>query len=116
MLNNLPVPLTSFIGRAQELHDIVQELSDVVSSTRLITLTGVGGVGKTRLALQAARALMLKPGFPDGAWLVELAPLTDGRRLAQAAAAVFGLHEEPGRTYADVVVDALRPRRLVLLL
>jgi len=73
-------------------------------------------VGKTRLALQAARALMLKPRFPDGAWIVELAPLTDGRRLAQATATVFGLFEEPGRTYAEVVADALRPRRLALLL
>jgi hypothetical protein len=72
---NLPVELTMFVGRDSE----IAELTGIVGSNRLVTLTGVGGVGKTRLALQVARRLVTE--FSDGVWLVELAPLGDPAAL-----------------------------------
>jgi hypothetical protein len=72
--NNLPVALSSFVGREAELAELVQRLGD----ERLVTLTGAGGCGKTRLALRAASETLER--FPDGAWWVELAPLADDRR------------------------------------
>jgi predicted ATPase/DNA-binding CsgD family transcriptional regulator len=114
--SNIPVPLTSFVGREQELAELGRLLSGVPPAARLVTLTGSGGVGKTRLALQIASELLRARDFPDGAWLVELAPLADPLRLAQVVAAVFALQEEPGRTFTDVLVDALRARRLLLVL
>jgi predicted ATPase/DNA-binding CsgD family transcriptional regulator len=112
--NNLPAALTSFVGRGAEVPALVR-LLEGPPAARLLTLTGSGGVGKTRLALEVA-ARLLGPAFPDGAWLVELAPLGDGRRLPQVVAAVLGLHEGPDRSFADVLVDALRPRGLLLVL
>jgi hypothetical protein len=114
--NNLPAAVTSFVGREREIDALVRLLGDGSPGARLITLTGAGGVGKTRLALEVAARLLDAQSFPEGVWLVELAPLSDPRRLAQVIAAVFGLQEEPGRSYAEVLIDALRTRRLVLLL
>ncbi|HYW89720.1 MAG TPA: AAA family ATPase, partial [Chloroflexota bacterium] len=92
---NLPAPLTSFVGRQTEL----RELSSLLTSgtDRLVTLTGPGGVGKTRLALELAGTLQHGRTFDAGVWLVELAPLRDPQRLPQLVALVFGLYEEPGR-------------------
>jgi hypothetical protein len=114
--NNLPVAVTSFVGRERRIEAAVQLLRNRSSGSRLVTLTGAGGVGKTRLALEIAAQLVGTTSFPDGIWLVELASLSDPRRLAQVIAGTFGLQEEPGRAYAEVLIDALRTRRLVLIL
>jgi predicted ATPase/DNA-binding CsgD family transcriptional regulator len=111
--NNLPAPVTSFVGRAEEIHDVLGRLD---GRTRLVTLTGIGGVGKTRLAQEIAWRLLETDSLPDGVWWVELAPLTDPRRLAQAVASTLGLQEEPDRPFAEILCAALRTRRLLLVL
>jgi non-specific serine/threonine protein kinase len=108
--SNLPLPLTSFIGRA---HDLA-EVSALLTRTRLLTLTGTGGVGKTCLALEAGRTLL--PQFPDGVWLVELAPLTDPVLVPQAVAAALGVREAAGRPLVAALVAALAAKRLLLVL
>src|SRR6266849_1510980 len=80
--HNLPTPLTSFIGRERELSEVRARLA----GARLVTLTGVGGCGKTRLALEVSRAVM--DHYPDGVWLVELAALADPALVPQTVAAV----------------------------
>jgi predicted ATPase/DNA-binding XRE family transcriptional regulator len=108
--NNLPVQLTSFIGRERQL----EELACLLPSTRLLTLTGAGGTGKTRLALQlAGRALRQ---YPDGVWLVELAPLADAGQVPQAAAAALGVRAQHRWPILDALVEHLRARRLLLIL
>jgi len=89
--NNLPVQLTSFVGRERE----IEEVKDLISSSRLVTLTGTGGTGKTRLSLEVANKVM--EDFPDGIWLVELAPITDPAQVPHAVAAVWSLQEQPGQ-------------------
>ena len=108
--HNLPVPLTSFIGREQEATEIAQ----LLATARLLTLTGTPGVGKTRLALEVAAKLVEQ--FPDGVRLVELAPLADPDLVPQAVAAALGLREQPGRTAPDTLTDALRVLRMLLVL
>jgi predicted ATPase/DNA-binding SARP family transcriptional activator/class 3 adenylate cyclase len=108
--NNLPQPVTRFIGREQEMA-VVKEL---LGKTRLLTLTGAGGCGKTRLALQVAADLLTE--YPDGVYLVELASLADPALVPQTVAAALGVREEPGRPLAAIVADYLRPKRLLLLL
>ncbi|HEY8885425.1 MAG TPA: TIR domain-containing protein, partial [Chloroflexota bacterium] len=108
--NNLPVEVTSFVGREQEL----QEARDLLATHHLLTLTGTGGCGKTRLALKLAGTLL--DDFADGVWLVELAPLADPDLVPQAVARVFGVREIAGRDLLSVLVDALRARRVLLLL
>jgi predicted ATPase/class 3 adenylate cyclase len=108
--HNLPVQLTSFVGREKEIAAAKQ----LIASTRLLTLTGPGGTGKTRLALQIAAEVL--PDFPDGAWLVELAPLGDPAYVLPAVAAVFRLRELPGRPLSTLVTDYLRGKTLLLLL
>jgi non-specific serine/threonine protein kinase len=108
--HNLPLQLTSFVGRQRE----IAEITRLLEGTRLLTLTGPGGVGKTRLALQAAAELPDR--YPHGVWLVELAPLADPALVAGAVARGLGLREEPGRPILTTLVDALRPRSLLLLL
>jgi predicted ATPase/class 3 adenylate cyclase len=107
--NNLPSLLTAFIGRDQEL----RQVADLARTARLVTLTGAGGSGKTRLALQAAAELI--DTAADGAWLAELAPLTDGGQIAGLVAAVLGIPES-GRPRADVVVEALAGQHALILL
>src|SRR5262245_48774846 len=89
--NNLPLQLTSFVGREREVADV----AGLLTTNRLVTLSGVGGTGKTRLALQAAAELL--GGYPDGAWLVDLAALADPALVPQAVASAVGVREEPGR-------------------
>ena len=108
--HNLPIQLTSFIGREREL----DEVKHLLSKTRLLTLTGPGGIGKTRLALQAAEDLLAT--FADGVWLVESAPLTDTAFLPQTIAAVFGLRELPNIPILNVITDYLRSKQLLLIL
>jgi len=107
---NLPVQLTSFIGREQEM----AEVKRLLSATRLLTLTGTGGCGKTRLALQVGAEVLER--FQDGVWLVELASLSDPSLVAQAAVSALGLREEPGRPLMQTLTDALQSRSLLLIL
>ena len=108
--STLPAPLTSFIGRASELAAAQRALA----GTRLLTLSGPGGIGKTRLALQVAAAVL--PGYGDGVWLVDLAPVADDAGVAQAIAGVLGVREEPDRPLLETLAGALRPTRLLLVL
>jgi non-specific serine/threonine protein kinase len=107
---NLPAPLTSFIGREQEIADLAER----AKTTRLLTLTGSGGVGKSRLALEVAGRLL--GAFADGVWLVELAPLSDPALLPQTLANVFKLPEQPGRTHLDLLVGYLESKQVLLVL
>jgi len=109
--NNLPIQLTSFIGRDAELAEVRQL---VESGTRLLTLTGPGGGDKTRLALEAAAGLLAD--FPDGVWWVELAPITDPTLIPQTVASVLGVREEPDRPLLATLTDHLRRKRVLLIL
>jgi len=86
----------------------------VLAGTRLLTLTGAGGVGKTRLALHVAGGLLA--AFPDGVWLIQLAPLADPALLPQAVAAPLGVQERPRQPLLESLVVHLRPRALLLVL
>ena len=108
--HNLPAPLASFIGRDQEIADIRHALE----RARLVTLTGAGGCGKTRLALQVAAELTA--AYPDGVWLIELAPLSDPALLPQAVAAGLELREASSQPLSKLLVQELRSKRLLLLL
>ncbi len=108
--NNLPRQLTSFVGRERE----IAEIKDLLSQTVLLTLTGVGGSGKTRLALQVAAEVV--DGYPDGVWWVELAPLTEPGLLPQAVATALGIREQRGRSAMDAVLDHLAQRSLLIVL
>ena len=108
--NNLPRKLTSFIGREREIREVKQA---VVEST-LFTIVGFGGAGKTRLALQVAADLLAH--CLHGAWVVELAPVTDPTQIPQAVAAALGIREYPGLTLRDSLMEYLGSRELLLLL
>ena len=108
--HNLPIPRTSFVGRERELIEVRR----VLAMTQLLTLTGPGGCGKTRLALEVARDLV--GIYPDGIRLVELAPLTEPELVPQGIAGALGVREQPGRSLVDVLEDALRDKELLLVL
>jgi predicted ATPase len=108
--NNLPQSLTTFVGREGEL----AKCGELLAGSRLLTLTGVGGGGKTRLALKLAEERLAQ--FPDGVWVVNLAPLTEGERVAEATAQAIGLRPEPGRPVLESLLDHLGPRRTLLVL
>jgi non-specific serine/threonine protein kinase len=108
--HNLPRQLTSFVGRAREL----AEVRRLLAAVPLFTLTGAGGCGKTRLALRAAADVAA--GYPDGVWLAELGALADPGLVPQAVAAAVGVREEPGRPLPATLADALREKRLLLVL
>ena len=101
---------TAFVGRERELRDL-RRLAPVV---RALTLCGAAGIGKTRLAIRLAAELA--DGFPDGAWFVELADLRQPDLVASRVASLLGVVEEPGRALAATLADALKPRRLLLVL
>src|SRR5688572_4184927 len=108
--NNLPFPSNSFVGREREL----AAFGDLLKVTRLLTLTGAGGMGKTRLAVQLASLLL--PRFPHGAWLVELAPVTDPQDVPQAVAQALRLREQPGHTITQTLQTDLRDKEVLLML
>src|SRR4029453_2906104 len=107
---NLPAQLTSFVGREPELAG----LSKALDEWRLVTLTGTGGVGKTRLAVQVAAEVL--PRFRDGAWLCELAVAADDETMAQVVAAELGVSQRAGMSLAASISDYLRAKDLLLVL
>jgi predicted ATPase/class 3 adenylate cyclase/DNA-binding CsgD family transcriptional regulator len=108
--NNLPQQLTSFVGRERELSDVARALS----ATRLLTLTGAGGCGKTRLAAQAAADALDR--FPDGAWWVELAPLTDPDAIGPMLGEAVGVKPLPGQSSLDAAVAHLADAQALIIL
>jgi predicted ATPase/DNA-binding CsgD family transcriptional regulator len=106
----LPADRTSFVGRTQE----VAAVSQALGQAPLVTLTGPGGVGKSRIALRAADSLRQR--FPDGVWLTELSALHDAELLPATLAAVLGLPEQPGSTPLDALVEHLQNRQLLVVL
>ena len=107
---NLPIPLSSFIGRAQE----IVQVKRLLSAARLVTMTGMGGCGKTRLALQVAAGLTNE--YAAGVWLVELAALMDPSFVSQTVAASLGVCEQPCCTLTESLIDFLREKHLLLIL
>jgi predicted ATPase len=108
--HNLPYQLTSFVGREQE----IAQLKDLVTANRLVTLTGAGGAGKTRLAIEVANRLV--GAFADGVWLVELAALTDPRLVPQAVAQALAVKEQPTRPVIETLSEHLASKKLLLVL
>jgi non-specific serine/threonine protein kinase len=108
--HNLPLQSTSFVGRADERAEVAR----LLGTTRLLTLVGTGGVGKTRLALEVAADQLNT--YADGVWLVDLAPLVDPSLLPQAVATVLGIREQPRDLVAQTLATALERRRLLLVL
>jgi predicted ATPase/DNA-binding CsgD family transcriptional regulator len=108
--HNLPLELSSFVGREREL----AEVKRLLENNRLLTLTGSGGCGKTRLALAAAGELV--EGFEDGVWLVELAPLADASLVPQVVASTLGVREQPGRSLTETLSDYLGFKKMLLVL
>ena len=108
--NNLPVQLTSFIGRERELADAKR----LLMSTRLLTVIGPGGTGKTRLSLQLAADCL--PAFADGVWVVELAPLADPALVLQTIASALGVREQMGMPLMEACLNYLRAKHLLLML
>jgi predicted ATPase/DNA-binding CsgD family transcriptional regulator len=107
---NLPLQLTSFVGRGRE----TAKVGRLLAESRLLTLTGPGGSGKTRLALAVASGLADR--FEDGVWLVELAPLSDPEFVPQAVASVLGVRESPGTMLTDTIAEHLQARSALLVL
>jgi predicted ATPase/DNA-binding SARP family transcriptional activator len=107
--HNLPLVRTSFVGRERE----TREVRRLLAMTGLLTLTGAGGSGKTRLALKVVRDLV--GAYPDGVWLVELAPLSDPALVSQAVAQALAVREVPGRSLEDTLTDHLRTKNLLLV-
>src|SRR5215216_3931579 len=112
--NNLPVQVTRFIGRIGEVAELAHLLRERSPESRLITLTGAGGCGKTRLAVRLAEHSL--DSHPDGVWLVDLSPLSDPSLVPQTIANVLGLREPAGNSFVDALADYLRPRSALLVL
>jgi len=108
--SNLPAPLTTFIGREKEQAQVIQ----LIDKHRLVTLTGSGGVGKTRLSINVGGQVL--GNYSDGLWLVELAPLADPALVPQTVAATLGLEERTNRPILATLIDHLRGKRLLLIL
>jgi len=110
LANNLPAQSAHFVGRNRE----VAEVRRLVESARLVTLTGAGGSGKTRLGLQVAAELL--DGSGDGVWLVELAPLSDPDAVASTISSVLGITSQAGRPALETLLDALVPQHMLIVL
>jgi predicted ATPase len=108
--NTLPTQITSFVGREREL-STVQQLLD---TSRLVTLTGVGGAGKSRLSVQAASAVADR--YPDGVWFVELAPLAQADLVPQTVATALGIREEASRPIRETLLDTLARKKSLIVL
>jgi len=109
-LNNLPIQLTTFIGRENEITEVKQELE----SHRLVTLTGSGGTGKTRLSLQVAADLLDR--FDHGVWFIELAPLADPDLIPQTILSAIGISEQPNKTPLEILKEYLHEKKSLIVL
>ena len=107
---NLPQSLSAFVGR----QTLLEEIQNALHAHHLVTLTGTGGSGKTRLSIEAARGLA--EAYPDGVWLIELAPLSDERLLEESVLSALGMDDVPGKSARDTLIDALSSRTALLLL
>lgn len=107
--SNLPYQLTNFIGRDRE----ITEIKSLLSNARLVTLTGAGGSGKTRIATEIASRILDE--FPDGVWLVDFVPIREPGLIQQIIASVLGIQEEPGRALIKTLKDYLYAKKLMLL-
>ncbi|HSR20399.1 MAG TPA: adenylate/guanylate cyclase domain-containing protein [Anaerolineales bacterium] len=108
--NNLPVQITSFVGRERELEQARERLA----STHLLTLIGPGGTGKTRLSLQLAAEVL--PSYPDGVWVAELASVADPALVTRTVATAFGLRDQQGMPIDELLIDFLREKSLLLVI
>jgi len=108
--NNLPVQSTSFIGREHEMEEVIR----LLDKNRLVTLTGTGGTGKTRLSLEAGARLINE--FRDGVWQIELAPVSDGARIPELIAAALGVRDEPDRPLRETLFQFLKGKSVLLIL
>jgi predicted ATPase/class 3 adenylate cyclase len=108
--NNLPQQVTSFIGREREL----AEAKSLLEGTRLLTLLGMGGLGKTRLSLQIGADVLEK--YPDGVWFVDLAPIRDPSLVPNVAAQILAIHEEPGKSITQTLCAHVREHKLLFVL
>lgn len=109
---NLPIPLSSFVGRKKEL----AQIKSLLGGTRLLTLVGAGGSGKTRLSIQASMELMNAPQFRDGVWWVELANLTNVTLVPQAVAKALNIAEVAHRSVTETLCQVLRQKQMLLIL
>src|SRR5713226_5574817 len=107
--HNLPLQLTTFVGRGNEL----AELQRLLAAKRFVTLTAVGGAGKTRLALAVANRAL--DAYPDGAWLVDLTLIKDGHLVARVFGSTLGVHERPRQPIAQTLLEHLRARHVLLV-
>ena len=107
--HNLPLQLTTFVGRGNELIEIER----LLAAKRFVTLTAVGGAGKTRLALAVAHRTL--DAYSDGAWLVDLTPVRDGHLVSGVFGSALGVHERPRQPMAETLVEHLRGRHLLLV-
>ena len=108
--HNLPVQLTNFVGRGAQMTDLEKLLVD----NRFVTLTGAGGAGKTRLAIEIAARIA--PEFRDGSWYVDLAPITDPGVVPATVARALGLPDQPGRSTMDTLLQFVRDRQMLVVL
>ena len=108
--NNLPQQLTSFVGRERER----EEIEEMLGGTRLLTLLGMGGLGKTRLSLQIGTSVMDE--YPDGVWFIDLQTIRDDSLVVSETARVLGVREEPGRPLMQTLTAHLKSRKLMLIL
>ncbi|HEU0297699.1 MAG TPA: tetratricopeptide repeat protein [Anaerolineales bacterium] len=109
-LTNLPATLSTFVGREKESYEVTQFLKN----NRLVTLTGAGGIGKTRLSIQVAYGLL--NDYPNGIWLVDLAPLSDPTLVPTTVLTTLGLIEQGARSPVSILIDFLRTKRVLLIL
>jgi len=107
---NLPLQLTTFVGRGTELAEVTR----LLAAARLVTLVGAGGVGKTRLALRVAEDLL--ESYADGVWLVELAPLGDPADVPRTVAAAVGVYESAGQSFSQLLARSFQSRQLLLVM
>lgn len=121
--SNVPLPISSFVGRARELAALLRLFADEhrlglpdPPAPRLVTLTGPGGSGKTRLAIQACLELLASRAFPGGLWWVRLAPVEHAAHVPQAVAQALGLRKAPARGLVEALIEYLRPQPVLLVL